>query len=109
FDLAGVQFGHCLFENVTWANCTFDGSTRFDSCSFIGGTRMYSPSFGQADCSNCQFDHDARVWVSNAVIEAGKRAYSADNLRDEIASVVGKFITKSGTPFKRVVQRNLES
>jgi hypothetical protein len=109
FDLAGVQFSHCIFENVTWANCTFDGSTRFDSCSFVGGACLYSPTFGQSEFTNCQFDQDARVWVSNAVIESGKRAYSADNLRDEIASVIVKFITKSGAPLKSVAQRNLTS
>ncbi len=107
FDLKGVEFDRCIFENVTWANCRFDHTTRFHECSFHGGGLLHSEGFGLADLGSLQLDREAKAWVDNAVIAAGKRAYTTDNLQSDIASVVSKFIGKSRLALKSVAKQHL--
>jgi hypothetical protein len=108
FDLTGVTFSGCMFDNVVWANCKFDETTCFDNCSFIGGMPpLHCEGFGVADFDKSQMDAGATAYINAAQIADGKRAYTVDNLRADIVALVSKFIAKGGWALKTVAERNL--
>ncbi len=102
-DLRSVEFRHCLFQGVTWVNCEFNASTKFDRCEFAGSSAA-PRSEGLADVSfhNCRFDGESQRWFENSLLTAGKRRYSGEDLKADITAVVRQFLSKSGVGVKTV-------
>lgn len=108
FDLGHVLFDNCTFENVTWANCTFGEAAVFRKCTFFGGTReVRCEGLGLAQFEQCKFDREGTAWLNAMQIREGKKAYTADNLRDDIGNLLRKFLTKGGARLKTVSARNI--
>lgn len=109
FDFSSVQFSNCTFDQVAWANCKFSEATSFVSCRFVGGTMIACTGFGLASFSpTCVIDADAKSLIDSEAIRSGKKEYSREDLRLDIASLVRKFIFKDGLGLKTVEERGLE-
>ena len=108
YDFCGIEFRKCKFERVTWANCKFDELTTFSNCEFAGGTfPAHCEGLGNVRMIDCKLDPDADAFFNLARIRDGKRYYSTEDLRDDIKSVIDKFIIKGGVGIKSVEARNL--
>ena len=108
FDFKGVEFVGCTFAFVTWANCQFDEATRFVNCQLEGNTFMHCRGLGLADFGRSVLDSSTRAWVSNASVAEGKRAYSPEDLRNDISAVIKKFIGRAGLGLKSIAEANLQ-
>ena len=65
--------------------------------------------FGLASFSpSCVIDADAKSLIDSEAIRSGRKEYSRDDLRSDIASLVQKFIFKDGLGLKTVEERGLE-
>jgi hypothetical protein len=106
-DLRGLTFEECRFEQVTWANCTFDASTRFDRCQFIGASVAACKGAGLAEFQGCTKDSQAAYWINTARVTDGKRRYSAEDLKADIGSVIAKFLARGGMALRCVEESNL--
>lgn len=107
-DLSGVTFANCRFEGVTWANCEFDSKTTFQRCYLVGGAPpQHCRAFGSVQFVECKFDLEASAWIDMVQVNEGRRAYSLEDLRSDIYSIVNKFVVKGGLNMKEVKERNL--
>lgn len=109
FDLSAATFDHCRFENVRWANCKFDDGSKFLKCHFIGGSIQSSGEIGLAQFADISTDSEARTLLQSMQINAGRRNYNSDDLREDIRSVVTKFIAKGGVVIKDVRKMHIDS
>lgn len=109
FDFSSTRFEGCTFDQVAWANCKFSDATSFMFCRFVGGTMVACSGFGMASFSpSCVIDADAKALIDSEAIRSGKKEYSREDLRSDIASLVQKFIFKDGLGLKTVEERGLE-
>lgn len=108
-DLRSLNFQNCIFEQVTWANCIFDEGSQFLNCQFIGGKLSNTSGFGAAACENSHLDEDAKTFISAEQILAGKRIYNEKSLKEDIDSLIRKFVIKEGFGFKTVIKDHLHA
>jgi NACHT domain len=109
YDMRGVHFEFCRFDNVTWANCRFDEETTFLECAFSGGTPpAHCDGLGSAKVKDCRLDAEADAMFNRERVKDGRRRYSSDDLQSDIKSVVSKFISKGGVGLKAVGEANLK-
>ncbi len=108
FDFSDVEFVDCVFDQVSWANCTLSEGSSFNHCRFNGGLIAACSGFGLASFMNsCLFDATAKHAIGAETVRSGKRQYSADDLKIDIAHVVTKFIPKDGLGVKTVEDKSL--
>ena len=108
FDLKGITFTRCVFNQVTWANCDFDQKTVFSRCRFIGGTVLSCLDFGTASWEGtCRFDEQARSLIQAEAVRSGKRKYTNDNLRADINYLLRKFVPKESLGLRTVSEKHL--
>jgi hypothetical protein len=107
-DFSDVSFSGCRFERVTWANCKFNRNTLFRFCHFIGGIPpAHCSGFGTVTLIDCRLDPEADAIFNSARVKEGQRRYSVDDLRNDMASVLNKFIIKGGIGLKTITEDNL--
>lgn len=106
-DFRGVRFKKCRFERNNWANCSFDETTFFDDCHFIGGKVTNCQNFGSAQWLNGHFDLEAKALINSFRIDAGKRQYTKEDLKQDIESLLRKIVPKEGIGFKTVYETHL--
>jgi hypothetical protein len=92
---------------VTWANCRFAATTKFEECHFIGGASAYSDGFGACEWKGGTRDEAASVWISAAQIAEGRKAYTADDLKADLALLLNKFILRGGLGLKTIERAHL--
>ena len=108
FDFRKVEFRHCSFEQVTFANCKFDETSSFRECRFTGPPFLaHTQGLGAAQFIDCVLDAEATAVINAAKVNDGKRQYTSDDLRNDIGSVIGKFIIKGGIGLKSVQDQHL--
>ncbi|MBS2032899.1 MAG: pentapeptide repeat-containing protein [Deltaproteobacteria bacterium] len=107
FDFNGVVFDRCKLDRVTFVSCTFDGATIFKECRFDGVRAIRSAAFGMCNFQACSMDSESSDSVRNEQISSGKRAYSRDDLKADMASVVDKFVSRGGRGLKSVTEARL--
>lgn len=110
YDLSGVIFRNCRFDHITFARCLFDANTLFENCDFVGGIRIVrSDGFisRSIDIATCHLDLESKRWLLNQQVGEGDRAYSEDDLRADINSVLDKFISKGGMALKTLKEPHL--
>ena len=108
YDFRGIRFDGCRFEEVTWVNCTFDATTEFSRCQFMGGAiGAHTQGLGSAVVSNSSLDEEASAWVSNVRILEERKRYNEDDLRNDINSVLKKFIVRGGLGLRTVHEKDL--
>lgn len=108
FDFKSMTFANCRFENVSWANCDFDEHSHFVDCHVIGGSATRCEGLGLATWRNPTTDQHGSTFLNVQQVKAGKRSYSADDLRADLAALVDKFLTRGGG-IRTVLDRNLRS
>jgi hypothetical protein len=101
-NFEGVRFINCRFDNVRWANCQFDSATEFDRCHFKGGSVQSSASLGSAKFSKINVDAEAKALIQSLQVTAGRRTYTADDLKADMIDIINKFSVKGGSAFKSV-------
>lgn len=102
-DLRGVQFLECVFLNVSWDSCTFDGTTVFRKCKFIGGFEPINcKDFGLTIFENCLRDSEANKWIEVVRLQDGARRYTLDDLDLDLRAVVAKFSGRGGFGLRSV-------
>jgi hypothetical protein len=108
YDFRGRKFHKCRFEQVTWANCSFDGSTVFSQCQFVGGLHaIRCADLADSMMVDCNYDNDSKSFFGSLQVRAGKRKYGEDDLKSDFESVLNKFITPGGIGLKTVHEKNL--
>lgn len=107
FDWSGHTFESCIFDNVRWSNCEFDGNTIFRGCHLVGGSTQYCKNFSDIQWIDCSADDAGRQFKDTESIRAGKKAYSEEFLKTEVSNVLEKFLGKGGIGFKSVGQADL--
>lgn len=107
YDFRGVCFSSCRFEGVIWAHCVFDENTRFEGCSFLGGGLSQCKGFAEAAFEKCSQDATARAWFEGELIRSGRKRYSTEELKADIAAVLVKFVTRTGVGVHAVPQSDL--
>jgi hypothetical protein len=108
YDFSDFEFGNCVFERVTWANCKFNGATKFEGCEFIGGAvPTHCEGLGTVGLVDCRMDIEAESTFKLALIRDGRRSYSLEDLTEDIKAVIDKFIIKGGIGLKTIERRNL--
>ncbi|MFP2930990.1 NACHT domain-containing protein [Pyxidicoccus sp. 3LG] len=108
-DFSGVNFSHCRFEAVVWANCKFDDQTTFENCHFSGGSIMHCSGIGNAQWNGGTTDQEAAIWINGARIGAGRRAYTRDDLQADIRVLLNKFVVKGGIGFRTIEATHLKT
>lgn len=108
YDFRSVHFLDCRFEGVSWANCKFDETTRFEKCRLVRGVPpAYCEGFGRITLIDCQLDPEAAAIFNNEKIKEGKKQYLKDDLGNDFKSVINKFVIKDVTGVKSVSEFNL--
>jgi hypothetical protein len=108
YDLRGVKFSRCFFEQVLWANCKLDATTVFDRCKFTGGIPpAYTDGLGKTKFFNCFFDQQANAWLNAIRVREGERTYSGEDLKEDMCAVLNKFVIKGGIGLCSVHERDL--
>jgi len=103
-DLSGFIFEKCIFDNVRWANCTFDKLTTIRNSRVLGGSETYCTGFQDISFHNIQTDESGRDFLNNVDIRHGKKKYSEELLRKDLYFALEQFIGKGGVGFKSVEQ-----
>lgn len=101
-DLTGQVFDKCIFENVRWANCSFNKETIISNSRIIGGSETYCSGFHDITFSNIQTDASGKSFLDNVAIEHGKKKYTEEHLKKDLYSALEQFIGKGGVGFKSV-------
>lgn len=102
FDWSGFTFKDCVFDNVRWSNCTFDGETVFHGCHLLGGSAQYCKDFAESQWVSCFVDDAGRQFRDSESVRAGRKAYTEDLLKHDIASLLDKFLGRGGVGFRTV-------
>ena len=110
FDFRGVLFDGCIFEDVTFAKCEFDAKTTFRDCRFTGGRDVASHGFGQAQfLPRATGDPEALRWIKNRQVAESRRKYVAEDLAEDIAAVLRKFMGRGGVGLKTLEEGSLRT
>jgi len=108
-DFSGIEFKDCKFNQVTWANCDFDEKTVFKKCYFIGGKAFNSKGFGKSIFEKTLYDSEAKSFINAELIQAKKKHYTNDDLKNDIVQIVKRFIPNEGVGFKAVHEENIDT
>jgi NACHT domain len=110
FDFSGIHFQNCTFNNLNWANCKFDSSTKYSSCRFQGGMALSCGGYGLATwATDCTYDDDARALIDTETVRAGKRRYGTEDLRSDVQLILRKFVPKESLGTKSISEKYLLS
>jgi hypothetical protein len=89
FDLSGVRFDSCRFENVTFLRCEFDERTTFQSCTFEAITAIHSRGLAKSRFDEkCSYDAEFRRHLLAGALQTGTMRYSLDDLRTDFELVL---------------------
>jgi len=103
YDLRKVVFDSCRFERITWANCTFDDTTLFRRCVVVGGMPpAQCVGFGSVVMEDCVLDQEATTMINAARVSEGRKTYTLEDLRNDVCSVINKFLIKGGVGLKTI-------
>jgi hypothetical protein len=110
FDFRGVVFESCIFDEVTFANCEFDASTTFRDCRFTAGRDVNSHGFGEAQfVPQPSGDLDALRWIGSRQVAAKRRQYTVEDLKEDVALFLRKFVGRGGAGLRSVEERTLRT
>ena len=109
YDFRGVSFEECVFRELRWANCKFDEKTAFLRCAFEGGQVDYCTGFGSASFIDIRMDSEARALISSEQISQGTKAYTDEDLKSDVRSVLERFSVHGSVGFKPVKNYHLDS
>jgi hypothetical protein len=86
----------------------FDSQTKFNGCRFTGGNVLSCDGFGVALWTDsCLFDREAMTVIDAERVRAGQRAYSEEDLKNDIGHLIRKFVPKEAAGFRTVEEPNL--
>lgn len=102
YDLTGVTFRHCLFQDVTFAACKLDESTVFSECRFEGGEANRCEGFGRAKFLGCSNTTSGQEFIRSEQVRDGAKRYGKDDLHRDLRALTEKFVRQAGTSFKTV-------
>lgn len=109
FDFNSTNFENCIFHQVTFANCQFSQTTTFSKCTFIGGgDPAYCSGFGRAKFADCTYDADSAAMINREQVREGSKNYTREDLRNDISTLVHKFVLKNRPGFRSIEARNLD-
>jgi hypothetical protein len=109
YDFRNVVFEQCRFERVTWAKCRFDETTILKDCQVIGGgPPAHCEGFGSIQLTDCRVDPEADAIFNSVRVKEGRKKYSVDDLRNDLTSVLNKFVIKGGVGLKTISEDNLK-
>jgi hypothetical protein len=108
-DLRGAKFENCRFEQVYWSKVKFDSETEFRNCAFIGGGAVQCEGFGLTRIAGGTRDKEADVFIRREQVVAGKKNYSADDLKADMRSALMKFVFASATGFRTIKKSSIRS
>lgn len=109
FDLRGITFRHCRFENVTIMRCEFDATTRFEDCRFVSVDLLKSPTFVLSSiAANCSVDVGLRRHIVVGTMESGRRRYGLEDLRADIELILLRLLPSDALPPARISLDQLE-
>lgn len=107
-DLRDLTISNCHFDTVTFANCRFSITTKFENCRFTDLRVSNCEYFGQVMWSKSnKFDDSSRKLVAAELVTAGKKGYGVDNLDADLDCLIRKFLQRETSGFKGVEERNL--
>lgn len=102
-DMRGTTFEACVFEDIAWSHCQFDGGTTFQGCAISGGVSpQYCTGFGELDLSDCELDAEARNWINDIQVSEGATAYTSEHLKRDIGHLLVKFVNRAGIGLKTI-------
>ena len=107
FNLSGICFERCVFQQTHFVNCEFDGSSKFSQCHFVGLECTRSDTLGKSKFANITAERDAKEIIDHLKINAGKSAYTSENLEGDIKHLMSKFRSKGGSALRSVEEHHL--
>ena len=108
-NFSGYTFRNCRFSQSTFANCEFDEQTIFDSCTFVGGAINYCRNFGISKFMNLTADKAAERIIEACKVNDGSKAYTKENLRNDMTEFLYKFTEKGKSRVKTLHESNINT